>query len=129
MSMQHPDDVKAAVLASLLAGQAVSRVASDYNIPRTTVQLWKKNLIEGKLTPELTQKKQVGELLIDYLEENLLTLRVQAEHFRDKSWLAKQSAESAAVLHGVMTDKAIRLLEAMSKVNANDAPDDKPTGS
>lgn len=115
MSMQHGDETKAAVMAALLSGQSPSFVAKEYNIPRTTIQRWKTEFETGKYTGDRAQKKAIGELLTAYLEENLETLRVQAEHFRDKKWLSRQSAESAAVLHGVMTDKAIRLLEAMSK--------------
>jgi len=128
MSMQHGDETKAAVMAALLAGQSASFVAKEYNIPRTTIQRWKADYESGKLTLERTQKKSIGELLTGYLEENLETLRVQAEHFRDKKWLSRQSAESAAVLHGVMTDKAIRLLEAMSKAAADATPGNDPPG-
>jgi transposase-like protein len=123
LSAAHDNETKAAVLAALLAGQAVSHIAEEYKIPRTTVQRWKSDFQSGKLTEDRTQKKNIGDLLTDYLTENLITLRAQAEHFRDKKWLAKQGAESSAVLHGVMTDKAIRLLEALSK---SDVTPDKP---
>ena len=114
MSMQHGDETKAAVLAALMTGQAVSYVAAEYHIPRTTVQQWKKDLRDGKLTKDPTQKKKIGQLITEYLEASLTTLRIQAEQFRDTTWLSRQSAESAAVLHGVMTDKAIRILEALN---------------
>jgi hypothetical protein len=48
-------------------------------------------------------------------------LQIQAEAFSDKQWLAKQDASDVAVLHGVMTDKAVRLLEAMSAGDDSDA--------
>ena len=49
-----------------------------------------------------------------YLRELLVTTRAQLKVFRDESWLAKQAASEAAVLHGVLTDKAIRLREALA---------------
>jgi transposase-like protein len=112
MSNQYSPDQKAAVLAALLAGQSINSVAKEYNIPKGTVSYWKNNQ-GGREDP--TQKKEIGALVLDYLEANLHALRAQTIMFSDMSWLAKQNAADIAVLHGVMTDKAIRLLEAMPK--------------
>ena len=111
----YSNEIKAAVLAALLAGQSISQVATEYNIPEGTIKSWK-----SRLQPNATQatpKKEIGDLLLEYLRVNLDTLRIQAETFQDSDWLKKQSAADVAVLHGVMTDKAIRLLEALSKAN------------
>ena len=116
MATNYSDETKAAVMSALLAGQSISQVAKEYNIPKGTVSYWKNNL-GGRENP--TQKKEIGDLLIDYLRTTLEALKAQAEHFKDVKWLRKQSAESAAVLHGVMTDKAIRLIEALSRVDDN----------
>lgn len=110
---QYGDETKAAVMAALLAGQSLSQLSREYNIPKSTLSRWK----NGDVPADGTQKTEIGELLLAYLRTNLETLRAQAEQFRDPKWLSRQSAESAAVLHGVMTDKAIRLLEAMSRNN------------
>jgi len=95
-----------------MAGQSVNSVAKEYKIPTSTVSRWK-NGTDG------IEKKEIGDLLLEYLRENLTTLQKQAVFFRDEKWLARQNAESVAVLHGVMTDKAVRLLEAMSKANVS----------
>ena len=116
MKRSYTSDTKAAVMAALLQGQAASYVAREYNIPESTVKDWGAKVKKGEFSPEHpTQKKEVGDLLLEYLRENMITLRAQAEFARDTHWLGRQSAESFAVLHGVMTDKAIRLLEAFSK--------------
>jgi hypothetical protein len=115
MRHSYNDETKAAVMASLLSGQSVGQVAREYNIPKGTVSGWKK----GAVPNNATQKKDIGLLLLAYLETNLNTLRMQAIHFSDEKWLFKQNAADLAVLHGVMTDKAIRLLEAMSNANGN----------
>jgi transposase-like protein len=112
---KYSDETKAAVMSALLTGQSVSSVAREYNIPKGTVSEWKNHPSVGQ---NPTQKTEIADLLLAYLRTNLEALQVQAEHFKDKTWLSRQSAESAAVLHGVMTDKAIRLLEALSKANA-----------
>jgi transposase-like protein len=113
---QYGDEIKASVLAALLAGQSVGEIARQYNLPEGTVKSWKnRSKFADQVATDATQKKEIGELLMDYLQTNLATLKAQAEMFADKEWLAKQSASEVAVLHGVMTDKAIRLLEALSR--------------
>jgi len=108
---KYTDETKAAVLAALLAGQSINSVAKEYKIPKGTVSAWKNRGVAKKAT----QKKvdDIGALLISYLQTNLKTLQKQAEFFSDEAWLRKQTASDAAVLHGVMTDKSVRLLEAL----------------
>ena len=105
-------------MAALLSGQGVKEVAREYSIPPSTVSRWKK-----EARKEAGRSDDVGELLLDYLRENLATLCAQARAFRQPEWLADQDASSVAVLHGVMTDKAVRLLEAMEAVHHAQEPD------
>lgn len=109
---KYDPEVKAAVMAAVLQGQSINSVAREYNIPPATVSSWNSRGIAN----EAIQKKhnRIAGLLESYLETNLETLQVQAEFFKTKKWLEKQSASENAVLHGVMADKAIRLLEAFS---------------
>lgn len=103
-------------MAALLAGQSVAEVARQYNINPATVRSWKSRQENGdSVAIVATQKKEeIGDLLFDYLQTMLKSLKVQAEHFGDKGWLTKQSADALAVLHGVTVDKAVRLLEALT---------------
>jgi transposase-like protein len=119
----YSEETKAAAIAALLAGQSVGQVAKEYKIPAGTVKSWKSRTLNGEAVATVaTEKRQeVGELLLGYLQEGLETLRVQTIIFRDKEWLLRQDASSAAVLHGVLTDKMVRLLEAMSAGDDSDA--------
>lgn len=108
MASEHAPEVKAAVMAALLTGQGVSQVAEEYDLPTSTVSRWK-----AKAREEAGRTDDVGALLLDYLTENLRTLRAQVETFRDPAWLREQPADASAVLHGVLADKAVRLLEAL----------------
>jgi len=110
MRRQYSKETRATVIAALLSGQSICSVAKEYDIPKGTVSYWKTN--GGPKDP--TQKKDIGVLLVKYLETNLEALQAQAEAFKDPAWLKKQTASDVAVLHGVMTDKAVRLLEALS---------------
>lgn len=115
MGRKYSPETKAAVLAALLEGQSINSVAREYNIPSGTISNWKnrsgapKNGIQKK-------SDEIGNLLLEYLATNLQTLKIQSEQFQDIKWLSKQNAADAAVLHGVLTDKSVRLIEAMSSV-------------
>ncbi len=79
----------------------------------------------ARAIPVDPQKENViGDLLIEYLEANLRALKAQAEVFTDKTWLTEQGASEAAILHGVMTDKAVRLIEAFSAHDSDTTPTD-----
>ena len=119
----HSPEKKAAAMAALLSGQSVGAVAKEYEIPVGTVKGWKRKARQevGGQPVASPKKEEIGELLVAYLDANLRSLKAQAEVFADKEWLKEQSADELAVLHGVQTDKAIRLLEAMSRVNDGDA--------
>lgn len=109
----YDNATKAAVMAALLAGQSIPQVADQYRIPRGTVSDWRKRAV-SEVRSQPTQKEDmpaIDELLRDYVNENLTTLREQAKFFRDLHWLAKQDASALAVLHGVLADKTIRLLQ------------------
>jgi transposase len=114
----YSEEQKAEVMAALMTGQSVSSVAKEYKIPKGTVSNWKRGNGVGGTMDRTQNGEEIGDLILDYLRQNLKTLRIHADAFADRQWLAKQSASELAVLHGVMTDKAVRLLEAMG---ANDS--------
>lgn len=112
---EYSDETKAQVMAALLAGQAITYVAKEYQLPRSTVGKWRKQLA-ARVHADVEQKTASGatldELLQSYVETNLVTLREQSVFFRDRQWLSRQSASELAVLHGVLADKTVRILEA-----------------
>jgi transposase-like protein len=110
---KYSDETKAAVMAALLAGQSINSVAREYHIPPGTISNWKNR--QGVPKNGIQKRSDdIGELLVEYLRTNLVTLERQAAFFGDEAWLKRQTASDVAVLHGVMTDKSVRLLEAMS---------------
>ena len=111
---KYSDETKAAVMAALLQGQSINQVAKDWDIPEGTIKYWKgkAKASVGNVDP---QKKEIGDLLVSYLLTSLETLEAQVRMFKNEDWLRKQNAADVAVLHGVITDKAIRLLEALAQ--------------
>lgn len=101
---QHPPELRAEVTAALLAGQGVGDVAKRYELPVSTVSRWKG---QADITDD------IGDLLLKYLKTGITTLTEQHEVFRDPEWIRGQPAGEMAVLHGVLTDKVVRLLEAL----------------
>ncbi len=117
----YDPETKAAVLAALLEGQSVNAVAKDYGIPSGTVKSWKSRDLGEKVAKVATEKQvEIGDLLVKYMEESLKTLIAQLQIFRDPQWLKIQSASDAAVLHGVQTDKLMRMLEALNRAESTD---------
>ena len=62
-------------------------------------------------------------LVMDYLAGLLIAQTAQLQVLGDPDWLRQQPAAELAVLHGVLNDKAVRLLYALS------TRDDPPTPS
>lgn len=109
----HSDETKAAVMAALLTGQAIGEVARQYRISENTVRAWRNATGLGGTQPVAVEKRlELDDLITQYVRETLTTLAVQAQFFRDTTWLKHQPANELAVLHGVTADKAIRILEA-----------------
>lgn len=116
----YTEDQKAAVMAALLAGQSVTQVAEQYQIPRGTIAKWSAKLDRSGNNTETGEtegntKNRIGELLLGYVQSTLETLTAQQKVFSDEAWLRTQPASELAVLHGVCADKAIRLIDAMSR--------------
>lgn len=110
----HSDEVRAQAVAALLAGQGVSEVARQYKLPKSTVSRLKNSLAPQVLEQVGTEKR---ESLAGLIEEHLSTSLKSATKLAhkvgtDDNWFTKQSADEIAILYGVLTDKAIRILEA-----------------
>lgn len=130
---KHGDEIQAQVMASLLAGQGVSEIAEQYNLPESTVREWRSTLTDEQFA-EIRAKKgeKVESLLFNYLCQILTTLEAQAKVASEREYILEQPAGELAVLHGVMADKGIRLLEAAERARAaappqlNPAPEGDP---
>ncbi len=119
----HDDQTRAAVMSALLAGQSINEIARQYRLSNATVIAWR-DAAGVKSTPVEPQKREeIGGLVADVLRELLTTVQVQARAYRNEAWLGKQDADKAAVLTGVLMDKAIRILEAIDPAEPDDALD------
>lgn len=126
--MAHDPEKRATVLAVLIAGSTVAETSRETGIPEPTIIRWREEAGLTQKPPKFqtigTEKKRdLGELVGEYLDDVLVTLRAQAVHARDQEWLTRQDAAQLAILHGVLTDKAIRLLGALQTDEPIKLPD------
>ncbi len=123
MATQYSDEVKAQCLAALLAGQSVAAVARAYRVPVGTVKSWKSRQKDASVASVASHesRERIGELLLGYLAESLEVARAQLRVFRDPEWLKAQTASEVGVLHGIIVDKSVRLLEALGGGDGDEA--------
>ena len=126
---QTSPEIRAQVIAALLAGGSVAKVATDYKLDKSTVSRIKGSLPEQTLQQVATEKKErLIDLVESHLAESLRAATEIARQTQDDVWRSKQSAENLAVFYGVLSDKAIRLLEIGGKVFGQpDAAPAKPS--
>jgi hypothetical protein len=116
-----PDEIKAAVLADLVL-LSPATVASKHGLKPGTVRRLKSQELSTALAvletdpAVITLKKQrITALMLEYLEANLNALTSQAYVSADPTYINRQPAGELAILHGVLADKSIRLLEALHR--------------
>jgi transposase-like protein len=114
MPKKYSDEVRAQCMAALLAGQGVSQLSEEMNIPRSTLQRWQRYVAKyyGEGTRQRKADYMAG-LISTYFEESLTTLIEQLRKTRSENWITKQSASELGVFHGILFDKIVRILEAI----------------
>lgn len=128
----HSAEMRAQVLAALLAGQTICQIARDFGISKGTVSTWRNESgqsLNAFRTPRVAEI-EIGELVLGYLRANLKTAQVQVGLFGDekflREWLKKHSPAEASVFHSGIVDKAIRLLEALESSESKPEPTEQP---
>lgn len=118
----YDPELIARVVAAVMAGASVNAVAREYRIPKGTVSAWVKRRGGEQMLTErrdavataATQKRErIGDLIIDNLEAQLEATKSIAQVVSDGEWVKKQPASELAILFGVISDKAFRILEAL----------------
>ena len=116
MTTKIPDEIRAAALADLVL-MSPAAVAAKYGIKSATVRSWKLRdggQIVANLQHIATEKKdRIAVLALTYLEASLNAQIAQAYVTSDPNYINRQPAGELAILHGVLADKSIRLLEAL----------------
>ena len=123
MASRYSEQQKKEALDAIAENETLSSVAKRLAIPVSTLSGWlkkSKQMEVGPIKPVsiLTSSHQLGDIgdhLVDYICELLSTLKLQAKFLSNEEWLKAQSANQLAALHGVLADRTILLLEALSE--------------
>ncbi len=105
----YPSEVRATVVAEILAGEAIAKVAKRYDVPRETAQGWWLEDRPVELSNVRTRERMV-EQLYDTAYECLDGVRASARLLQDEAWTRSQNAADLAALVGTLSDRTIRML-------------------
>jgi transposase-like protein len=118
-------EVKAAVMAALLAGQSVCSVAKEYNLPKGTVSSWRQRMqrpagVEGVATCH----EEISALLLELVQAQLKgAILRETTVMVDVDYLKSQNVADVAALHGGAEDRTVRMLEAFGNAEDEDLAD------
>lgn len=119
------ETVKAAALADLVL-MPPAAVAAKYGIKPATVRVWKARelpqALAGVSSVVAEKKERIGALFLEYLEASATALIAQAYVAAEPAYIERQPANELAILHGVIADKSVRLVEALQGAGL-DRPD------
>src|SRR4051812_25447223 len=109
MAREYAPEVKAEVMAALMAGQSLRQVARETGIPKGTIEHWgnEAKRLAGVGSVSDDKKERIQELLVDLFIAKIESQISLAEHAGDKVWLKLQDASAVAMLLGVSDDKLI----------------------
>ena len=120
-----PDEIKAAAMADLLL-LSPATVAAKYGLKPATVRQWKSRELPEQTPIDVTvvalKKQHIGALMLEYLEASLNALTAQAYVASDPEYINRQPASELAILHGVIADKSVRLVEALQHGTPDPVP-------
>jgi hypothetical protein len=112
----HDPETKAAVIAALLAGQGVAQTAAEFKLSEATVRTWRDRDVHAlRQAQNLVQEKpELGERLFHLVDAYMVAAQEMVKRVsEDAEWTKRQDASGLAVFLGVLTDKVIRILEAL----------------
>lgn len=119
---KHSDEKRAEALAALLEGQGVTEVAKKYNLPKSTVTDIKRSIDSEEFARVRSKKEDsLAELIEGHLSASLQAAANIARQTQNESWLTKQDADKLGVFYGIITDKAVRILEAAEAASNGEA--------
>ncbi len=109
----HSDDIRAQVIAAILAGEGVSDISRRLQLPKATVSRLRNEVAPEKLEQVGTEKREeVNDLICNYLAKNFRALESICEVLSDASYLRQHSPQQLASVHEELSGKAFQIIEA-----------------
>ncbi len=116
---KYTDATKAAVLAGWKAGTSERQLATQHQVPMSTISRWVHGINRDVVVPKT--KRTLDEMAFELVEATFDGLIAIAKQAQDPGWLKDQRADGLHLMFGVAADKLIRILSAVEKRNPEDA--------
>lgn len=106
----HDDETKAMAMALLATGTPVMATARQLGCNAATVRYWRAQM--GQLPPK--QMEHLAEVVDEYLDDAFQTISAILTAAQERDWILAQPASELAVFLGVITDKAVAVLDRIA---------------
>lgn len=119
----HSPELRAQVVAAVLAGTTVADASRQYGLSKQTVSEWlQDDEIRSLRTINMRTREAMSALLYDAVSATLNALIARAAVTGSAHWIEKQSAAELAQLGGTEWDRIIHMVSAFRPVES-----DQPT--
>lgn len=115
----HPADIRAEVVAAVLAGTTIAQAARQYGLSKQTVSRWVG--LDGTNGTD-TPARDLGELILELIADHVTAIQAQLQATTRPEWLAQQPAAELAQLVAVERDTVLRLLAGLRPIEPDETP-------
>jgi len=120
--VEHPAQLRAQVVAAVLAGTTIAQAARQYGLSKATIGTWLAQDDEIRTVRTEQGARDLGELIVDLIAQHVVTLSAQLQAAARPEWLEKQPAAELAQLVVAERDTVLRLLAGLRPANIDDQP-------
>jgi transposase-like protein len=118
----HSPELRAQVVATVLAGASIAQVAGQYKLDKGLVSRWvQAEGLQPVATEQGARARDLGELILELIADHVTTIQAQLQAAARPDWLEKQSASELAQLVAVERDTTLRLLAGLRPVDNDPA--------
>ena len=117
--IKHPDELRAQVVAAVLAGATVAQAARQFALSKSLVSEWAMSdpAVRTLRTTRERTPEALEAMLFDLVAEHITTLRAQLQAAAAAAYVQGQTAGDLAQLLGAERDTLIRLLAGFRPVD------------
>jgi transposase-like protein len=109
----HSPELRAQVVAAVLAGTAISQAAAQFRIDHSLVSRW---VAQDAPDQRARDTRDLGDLILELIASHVTTIQSQLQTVARPEWVEKQSAADLAQLVAVERDTTLRLLAGLRPV-------------
>lgn len=123
--VEHPAELRAQVVAAVLAGTTIAQAARQYGLSKSLVSEWAQADVRTVRTDQRARENEpdLGELILGLITCHITTIQAQLQAAARPEWIEKQPAAELAQLVAVERDTTLRLLAGLRPVAEPDQPE------